>query len=115
MLFNLNAGPEMLSAAGTLLIAFLLLGACALGLALQRRRNEPPEPCPTGSADPARLDVDMPEPSRPELILSCPHCQFEGPLDDAQLVGQTVDCPLCEQSFVVLEPDCALTDTAGVK
>ena len=105
----------MLSAAGAVLIALLLLGGCALILALQRSRNGPPEPSPASGAEPAKLDVDMPEPSRQELFLSCPHCQFEGPLDDAQLVGQTVDCPLCEQSFVVLEPDCALTSPAGVK
>ncbi len=115
MLFNLNAGPDMLSAAGTALIAFLLLGACALILALRRNGHEPSMPPAAGGAEPAKFDLDRPEPSRQELYLLCPHCQFEGPLDDARLVGQTVDCPVCEQSFVVLEPDCALTDSAGVK
>lgn len=115
MLFNLNAGPDMLSAAGTALIAFLLLGACALILALRRNRHEASVPPAASGAEPAKSDLDRPEPSRQELYLLCPHCQFEAPLDDAQLVGQTVDCPVCEQSFVVLKPDCALTDPAGVK
>ena len=38
------------------------------------------------------------------MYLSCPHCDYEGPLDDPKLIGQAVDCPLCEQSIVVLEP-----------
>lgn len=38
------------------------------------------------------------------LHLACPHCDFEGPFDDASLIGEQVDCPLCDQPFVVLEP-----------
>ena len=49
-----------------------------------------------------------------EMYLSCPHCDYGGPLDDPKLVGQTVDCPLCRQSILVLEPDDVCGQPAGV-
>ncbi len=39
------------------------------------------------------------------LVLSCPLCNFEASLEDPAVVGQTVVCPICDQSFEVLEPD----------
>ncbi len=49
-----------------------------------------------------------------EMYLSCPHCDYGGPLDDPNLVGQTVDCPLCQQSILVLEPYDVCGQPAGV-
>lgn len=45
------------------------------------------------------------DPSSDSLSLSCPRCGFTGPMDDVTIIGETVDCPLCEQPFDVLEPE----------
>ena len=61
-----------------------------------------------GDPEPVVYNLDLPAPDGAadhELILSCPHCGFSGPMDDPSAVGETVDCPLCEESFLVLEPD----------
>lgn len=79
-----------------------------------RRRQETADDMP--SSDPPSQDApaplvysfDLPAPdggADHELFLSCPHCGFSGPMDDPSAVGETVDCPLCEEAFLVLEPD----------
>lgn len=62
-----------------------------------------------------RIDLPQPASTDGEFYLSCPNCEFAGPLDDLELVGQAVDCPMCEQPFVLLDPQSNASQLAGVK
>ncbi len=62
-----------------------------------------------------RVDLPHSASTEGEFYLSCPNCEFAGPLDNLELVGQAVDCPMCEQPFVLLDPQSKVSPYAGVK
>jgi len=83
--------------------------ACGVGLSLVvygllgRRARRIAARAPVGLT----YNVELPPPQPGAFTLCCPRCGFQGPFDDLSLVGQSVDCPLCERNFVVLEPEVA--------
>ena len=105
-----------LSPAWGLGLALLLVAAAIYRLARRTRHRADSEP---GSRpnDPVQHRVDLPQPASAagEFYLSCPNCEFAGPLEDLELVGQAVECPMCEQPFVLLDPQSNVSQYAGVK
>ncbi len=97
-------------------LVLLLAAAVAYGLA-RRTMHRADGETRAEPSDPVQHQVDLPQPASTEgeLYLSCPNCEFGGPLDDLELVGEAVDCPMCEQPFVVLDPQSNVSQYAGVK
>ncbi len=92
------------------ILGMLIVGAvCGVLLARAvRRRQRTPQGQPDGpQASSVRFDVQLigAGSADHDLVLSCPFCDFEAPLEDPATVGQTVVCPICDQSFEVLKPD----------
>ena len=98
-----------MSSVATILGALIVVAICGLVLARAARRRQrgpqgqPDEP----QASSVSFDVPLTGAGHADhhLVLSCPFCDFEAPLEDPVTVGQTVVCPICDQSFEVLEPD----------
>ena len=105
-----------LSSAWGLGLALLLVAAVVYPLARRTGQQAEGEPG-SESSDAVKYRVDLPQPASTEgeFYLSCPNCEFAGPLDDLELVGQAVDCPMCEQPFVLLDPQSNVSPYAGVK
>ena len=92
------------------ILGMLIAGAICgmlLARAVRRRRRGPHGRPDETQASPVSFDVPVPAAGHADhhLVLSCPFCDFEAPLEDPATVGQTVVCPICDQSFEVLEPD----------
>ncbi|MCH8963585.1 MAG: hypothetical protein IIB58_01385 [Planctomycetes bacterium] len=96
-----------MSNVATILGILIVVALCGIVLAWAVRRRRWPQ----GQADEpqASASFDVPLPGAGQaghrLVLSCPVCDFEAPLEDPATVGQTVACPICDQSFEVLEPE----------
>ena len=105
-----------LSPAWGLGLALLLAAAVVYRLA-RRKGHRADGERGSRSDEPVQHRVDLPQPASTagEFYLSCPNCEFAGPLDDLELVGQAVDCPMCEQPFVLLDPQSNVRQYAGVK
>ena len=89
-----------------MLIAVAICGV-VLARAARRRQRGPQGQADKPQASPVSFDVQLPGTGHTnrQLILSCPFCDFEASLEDPAMVGHTVACPICDQSFDVLEPD----------
>ncbi|MCZ6654294.1 MAG: hypothetical protein O7D91_14860 [Planctomycetota bacterium] len=104
-----------MSSIATILGILIVVAICGMVLAQAARRRQrrpqgqPDEP----QASPVSFDVQLTETGHadPQLVLSCPFCDFEAPLEDPAMVGQSVVCPICDQSFEVLKPDPATAST----
>ncbi len=98
-----------MSSVATILGILIAVAICGMVLArAARRRQRGPQGSPDEPhASPVSFDVQLPGAGRSDhhLVLSCPFCDFEASLEDPAMVGQTVICPICDQSFEVLEPD----------
>ncbi len=98
-----------MSSVATILGMLIAVAFCGVVLARAARRRQrrpqgqPDEP----QASPVSFDVQLTQAGHADndLVLSCPFCDFEASLEDPAMVGQTVVCPICDQSFEVLEPD----------
>ncbi len=91
-----------MSSVATILGLVTAVAICGVVLArLARQRRGGPQ------ASSVSFDVQLTGAGRTDhhLVLSCPFCDFEASLEDPATVGQTVVCPICDQSFEVLEPD----------
>ena len=101
-----------MSRVSTILAMLIVAAICGVVLARAARRRQrglqgqPDKP----QAASVSFDVPLPEAGHANrhLILSCPFCDFEASLEDPATVGQTVVCPICDQSFELLEPDHAI-------
>ena len=103
-----NAMPSVATILGILIVVAI----CGMVLArASRRRQQGPPDEPQASS--VSFDVQLTTAGHADhhLVLSCPFCDFEAPLEDPAMVGQTVACPICDQSFEVLEPDHATAST----
>lgn len=105
-----------MSSVTTILGMLIVVAVCGVVLArAARRRQRGPHGQPDGpQVSSVRFDVQLPSADHIDdhLVLSCPLCDFEAPLEDPAMVGQTVICPICDQSFEVLEPDHATASTS---
>jgi len=96
-----------MSRVATILGILIAAAICGIVLARTARRRQPgpqaqcDEPQAAGSFDGLLSEAGL---ATHHLVLSCPFCDFEASLEDAATVGQTVACPICDQSFEVLEP-----------
>ncbi len=95
-----------MSSIATILGMLIVVAICGMVLAgaarrRQRRPQGQPDEPQTSSVS---FDVQLTGAGH-HLVLSCPFCDFEASLEDPAMVGQTVVCPICDQSFEVLEPD----------
>ena len=98
-----------MSSVATILGILIVVAFCGMVLARAARRRQrrlqgqADEP----QASSASFDVPLTGAGQAghRLVLSCPVCDFETPLEDPAMVGQTVACPICDQSFEVLEPE----------
>ncbi len=101
-----------MSSVATILGILIVVALCGMVLAraarwqqrkLQRQADEP-------QASSVSFDVQLTGAGCADhhLVLSCPFCDFEASFEDPATVGQTVVCPICDQSFEVLEPDHAI-------
>ncbi len=80
--------------------------AIAVGCVVWRRRGRQRPADPTVTVVPSqRYQVPIPPPREPDLVVACPHCGFHGGLENLSWVGESVDCPVCEEPFVILEPE----------
>ncbi len=88
------------------LIAVAICGV-VLARAARRRQHGPQGHPDESQASSVSFDVRLPRADSADhhLVLSCPFCEFEAPLEDPAMVGQTAVCPICDSSFEVLEPD----------
>ncbi len=89
-----------------MLIAVAICGV-VLARAARRRQHGPQGQADQPQASSVSFDVQLSGAGHADhhLVLSCPFCEFEASLEDPATVGQTVVCPICDQSFEVLEPD----------
>ncbi len=98
-----------MSSVATILGMLIVVAICGMVLAraARRRQRGPQDPPDEPQALPVSLDVQLTGARSADrhLVLSCPFCDFEASLEDPATVGQTVVCPICDQSFEVLEPD----------
>ncbi len=98
-----------MSSVATILGALIVVVVCGIVLtrAARRRQRRPQSQPDEPQASPVSFDVPLTGTGHADhrLVLSCPFCDFEAPLEDPATVGQTVVCPICDQSFEVLEPD----------
>lgn len=96
---------------GSLIAA--VLGCFILVRAAQRRQRRPQGQADLRHVSPVNFDVPLPEAGRSnrQMVLSCPVCDFEASLEDSAMVGQTVVCPICDQTFEVLEPEATTAAT----
>ncbi len=88
-----------------MLIVVAIWGVVLARAARRRQRGPQGQPDKPQAAS-VSFDVPLPEAGHANhhLILSCPFCDFEASLEDPATVGQTVVCPICDQSFEVPEP-----------
>ncbi len=95
-----------MSSVATILGILIVMAICGMGLAraARRRQRRPQGQSDEPQASAVNFDVQLVEADR-DLVLSCPFCEFEASLEDPAMVSQTVVCPICDQSFEVLEPD----------
>ena len=98
-----------MSNVATFMGILIVVAICGMVLAraARRRQQGPQGPPDEPQASSVSFDVQLTTPGHADhrLGLSCPFCDFEAPLEDPAMVGQTVACPICDQSFEVLEPD----------
>ena len=98
-----------MSSVATILGMLIVVAICGMVLAraARRRQRGPQGPPDEPHESPVSFDVPLPGASHAghRLVLSCPFCDFEASLEDPATAGQTVVCPICDQSFEVLEPD----------
>ena len=85
----------------------MVIGGMALARTARRRQRRPQGQPDEPQALSVNFDVQLTGVGHADhpLVLSCPFCEFEAPLEDPAMVGQTVVCPICDQNFEVLEPD----------
>ena len=95
-----------MSNVATILGMLIAIAFCGIVLVrAARRRQRPPQGQPDEpQTSSVSFDVQLTGAGH-QLVLSCPFCDFEASLEDPAMVGQTVVCPICDQSFEVLEPD----------
>ncbi len=98
-----------MSSVATILGILIVVAICGMVLAqaARRRQRGPQGPPDEPQASPVSLGVQLTGAGRADhhLVLSCPFCDFEASLEDRATVGQTMVCPICDQSFELLEPD----------
>ena len=98
-----------MSSVATIMGMLIAVAICSVVLAraARRCRHSPQGQADKPQASPVSFDVQLPGTGHTNrhLVLSCPLCEFEAPLEDPAMVGQTVLCPICDSSFEVLEPD----------
>ena len=100
-----------MSSVAAILGILIVMAICGMVLARAARRQQrrPHGQSDEPQASPVSFDVQLTGAGHADhhLVLSCPFCDFEASLEDPAVVGQTVVCPICDQSFEVLEPDSA--------
>ena len=98
-----------MSSVATILGMLIVVAICGMVLAgaARRRQHGPQGPPEESQASSVSFDVPLIGAGRSDhhLVLSCPFCDFEASLEDPATVGQTMVCPICDQSFELLEPD----------
>ncbi len=97
-----------MSSVATILGMLIAIAFCGMVLAqaARRRQRGPQSQADAAHASSVSFDVQLSGAGQADnhLVLSCPFCEFEASLEDPTTVGQTVVCPICDQSFDVLEP-----------